>query len=187
MPSKQPQLGSLAIQAPTLTPKTVHVSSSTCHDVSAFKELMSQYRKLDDSINMRLNRTTAQYRDRERTGMGSKGDIEEQACAHVWKEFIANWSRRKELVNYCVDVLDESVEEKQRSLQDAGDDASAQRKARGALYAEEVKRNQIRNELFVENIVRKRTFDAFRARCRYFEPPPSDTEARKWWDSWDSV
>ena len=51
-------------------------------------ELMSQYRKLDDSINMRLNRTTAQYRDRERSGLGRDGDVEEQACAHVWKEFI---------------------------------------------------------------------------------------------------
>lgn len=45
MPSKQPQLGSLAIQAPTLTPKTVHVSSSTCHDVSAFKGGFYQRRR----------------------------------------------------------------------------------------------------------------------------------------------
>ena len=37
MPSKQPQLGSLAIQAPSLTPKTVHVTPSTCHDISVFK------------------------------------------------------------------------------------------------------------------------------------------------------
>ena len=49
---------------------------------------MSQYRKLDDTINMRLNRTTAQYRDRERSGLGGKGDVEEQACAHVWKELV---------------------------------------------------------------------------------------------------
>ncbi len=42
-------------------------------------------------------------------------------------------------MGYCVGVLDESVEEKRQSLQDAGDDVSAQRKARGALYAEEVK------------------------------------------------
>lgn len=56
--------------------------------VAPAPELMSQYRKLDDSINMRLNRTTAQYRDRDRSGQGGKGDIEEQACAHVWKEFI---------------------------------------------------------------------------------------------------
>ncbi|KAI0774150.1 caffeine-induced death protein 2 [Fomes fomentarius] len=117
------------------------------------------YRKLDDTINMRLNRTTAQYRDRERSGLGGKGDIEEQTCAHVWKELVANWSRRKAIVNYCVGVADESVDEKRQTLQDAGDDASVQRKARGALYAEEVKRNQVRNELFVENIVRKRTFD----------------------------
>lgn len=51
----------------------------------------------------------------------------------------ANWSRRREIVGYCVGVLDESVEEKRQSLQDAGDDVSAQRKARGALYAEETK------------------------------------------------
>ena len=51
----------------------------------------------------------------------------------------ANWSRRTDIVNYCVGVLDESVEAKRQSILDAGDDASAQRKARGALYAEEVK------------------------------------------------
>ncbi|KAI0723167.1 caffeine-induced death protein 2-domain-containing protein [Earliella scabrosa] len=183
MPPKQPQLGSLAIQAPSLTPKTVHVAPSTCHEISVFKDLMSQYRKLDDTINMRLNRTTAQYRDRERSGLGGKGDVEEQACAHVWKELVANWSRRTDIVNYCVGVLDESVEAKRQSILDAGDDASAQRKARGALYAEEVKRNQVRNELIVEDIVRKRALDAFRSRCRYFEPPPSGPEGRKWWDN----
>ncbi|OSC96803.1 hypothetical protein PYCCODRAFT_1440769 [Trametes coccinea BRFM310] len=183
MPPKQPQLGSLAIQAPSLTPKTVHVSPSTCHDISVFKDLMNQYRKLDDTINMRLNRTTAQYRDREREGISGKGDIEEQACAHVWRELVANWSRRKDIVEYCVAVVDQSLDEKRQSLQSAGDDASAQRKAKGILYAEEVKRNQIHNELAVETIIRKRAYEAFRTRCRYFEPPTSDVEARKWWDS----
>ena len=118
---------------------------------------MNQYRKLDDTINMRLNRTTAQYRDREREGLGGKGDVEEQACAHVWKELVgtfastiavtrmctdiltANWSRRTDIVHYCVGVVDSSLDEKRQILQDAGDDASAQRKAKGILYAEEVK------------------------------------------------
>ena len=49
MPSKQPQLGSLAIQAPSLTPKTVHVSPSTCHDVSAFKGASYQRRSRESS------------------------------------------------------------------------------------------------------------------------------------------
>ena len=49
---------------------------------------MNQYRKLDDTINMRLNRATAQYRDRERSGAAGRGDVEEQACAHVWRELV---------------------------------------------------------------------------------------------------
>ncbi|KAL1944188.1 hypothetical protein VTO73DRAFT_3373 [Trametes versicolor] len=183
MSSKQPQLGSLAIQAPTLTPRTVLVTPSTCRDISVFKDLMNQYRKLDDTINVRLNRTTAQFRDRERSGLSGKGGVEEQACIQVWRELVANWSRRKDIVDYCVGVVDQSLEEKRELLQSAGDDASAQRKAKGVLYAEEVKRNQLHNELTVETIVRKRASEAFRSRCRYFEPPPSDAEARKWWDA----
>lgn len=35
--------------------------------------------------------------------------------------------------------MDQSLEEKRELLQSAGDDASAQRKAKGVLYAEEVK------------------------------------------------
>ena len=42
-------------------------------------------------------------------------------------------------MHYCVGVVEESVEAKRQSLGDAGDDAAAQRRARGALYAEEVK------------------------------------------------
>ncbi|KAH9918210.1 caffeine-induced death protein 2-domain-containing protein [Epithele typhae] len=183
MPSHPPQLGSLAIQAPSQAPRTVHVSPATCHDISAFKELMVQYRRLDDTITMRLNRTTAQYRDRERAGQpGRGGDAEAQACAHVWRELVANWARRQEIVRYCTAVVEEDAVAA-ASLAAAGDDAAAQRRARGARYAEEVKRNQIRNELAVEDIVRRRAADAFRARCRYFEPPTTDAEGRKWWEA----
>ena len=39
MPSLKstPPLGSLAIQAPSLTPQLVHVSPATCHNLSLFK------------------------------------------------------------------------------------------------------------------------------------------------------
>ncbi|KAK7695985.1 hypothetical protein QCA50_000625 [Cerrena zonata] len=178
MPSKQ--LGSLAIQAPALTPQLVHVTPSTCHDLSMFKDLMREYRKLDDSITMRLNRSNAQFRDRDRLGLGAKGNVQEQACAHLWKELIDNWKRRMEIVDYCVDVVDKSMEQKQSELQNKDVDPAGQRRIQGALYAEQVKRNQIHNELTVEKIIRHRSLDAFRSRCRYFEP--SDTEGRRWWD-----
>ncbi|KAH9951686.1 caffeine-induced death protein 2-domain-containing protein [Amylocystis lapponica] len=182
MSSKTPLLGGLAIQAPVLTPKMVHVSPTTCHDLSLFKDLMREYRKLDDSITMRLNRSTAQFRDRDRLGVGSKGNFEDQACAQIWRELVANWLRRTEIVGYCVEVVDHSMEEKRRLLEHQDENPATLRRTQGALFAEEVKRNQVHNELSVEKIVRRRSLDAFRSRCKYFEPPPSDTEARQWWE-----
>ena len=54
---------------------------------------MREYRKLDDSITMRLNRTNAQFtRDRDRLGVGAKGNVQEQACAHLWLELIGTYT-----------------------------------------------------------------------------------------------
>lgn len=49
---------------------------------------MGQYRKLDDSITMRYNRTTAQFRDLDRTVGVSKGTVQDQACAYLWKDLV---------------------------------------------------------------------------------------------------
>ncbi|KAG1907197.1 caffeine-induced death protein 2-domain-containing protein [Suillus fuscotomentosus] len=181
MPSKQPPtLGSLALQA---TPHLVHVSPSTCHNLSMFKDLLKEYRRLDDTITMRLNRSNAQFRDRDRAGTSGKGNIQDQACAYVWKELVENWKRRTEMINYCVDVVDQSMEEKRKSLTSEEGDVRAQRKTQAAMFADEVKRNQVHNELAIEKIVRQRSLDAFRSRCQYFSPPLTDSEARKWWDA----
>lgn len=105
MPSQSsPPLGSLAIQAPSLTPQLVHVSPTTCHNLSLFKgehltlpcvgcgsspeDLLREYRRLDDTITMRLNRSNAQFRDRDRQGLGGKGSIQDRACAYIWKELV---------------------------------------------------------------------------------------------------
>ncbi|KAH9938272.1 caffeine-induced death protein 2-domain-containing protein [Fomitopsis serialis] len=184
MPLQQPQLGSLAIQAPSLAPKTVHVSASTCHDLSLFKDLLKEYRRLDDSITMRLNRTTAQFRDRNRLGLGDKGTVEDEACMQSGRNLsVTNWTRRTEIVGYCVGVVDQSMEGKRMALDAETNDPAAQRRIQGALYAEEVKRNQVHNELVVEQIVRKRSLDAFRSRCKYFQPSMTDADARQWWDA----
>ena len=51
-------------------------------------ELLKEYRKLDDAVTMRINRTTAQFRDRDRSGASGKGSVQEQACAYLWKELV---------------------------------------------------------------------------------------------------
>ncbi|KAK2466202.1 hypothetical protein APHAL10511_001844 [Amanita phalloides] len=184
MPSKQPQLGSLAVQAPSKTPQVVHVSPSTCHDLSLFKELLKEYRRLDDAIPMRLNRANAAMRDRERSSdQPLMGHVQDEACAYLWRELVANWKRRTQLIEYCVGAVDQSMNDKRKSIDEGNLDASSRRKVQGEMYADEVKRHQVRNELTVESIIRQRSIDAFRARCRYFTPSASDGEGRGMWES----
>ncbi|EGN93051.1 hypothetical protein SERLA73DRAFT_64689 [Serpula lacrymans var. lacrymans S7.3] len=182
-PKPPPPLGSLAVQAPSLTSQLVHVSQSTCHNLSLFKDLLKEYRRLDDTINMRLNRSNAQFRDRDREGTAGKGNIQDQACAYLWKELVENWKRRTEIIEYCDGVVDRSMQEKRGAVNDLKEDPRAQRKIQAALFADQVKRNQVHNELTVEKIVRQRSLDAFKSRCRYFTPPLSDADARKWWNA----
>lgn len=37
---------------------------------------------------MRLNRSNAQFRDRDRAGSTSTGNVQDMACEYVWKELI---------------------------------------------------------------------------------------------------
>jgi hypothetical protein len=113
MSPRAPALGSLAVQSPSQSSQVVHVSPATCHNLSLFKgsssglllrlgdrvsskrrvsirasELLKEYRKLDDTVTTRINRTTAQFRDRDRLGASGKGSVQEQACAYLWKEIV---------------------------------------------------------------------------------------------------
>ncbi len=43
---------------------------------------------------MRLNRTTAQFRDRDRLGATGKGNFQDQACAYLWQELVGTrWTK----------------------------------------------------------------------------------------------
>jgi undecaprenyl pyrophosphate synthase len=137
-------------------------------------ELLNEYRKLDDAITMRLNRTNAQFRDRDRAGNAtSKSSIQEQACDYLWRDLVGsynslsswfacvhivvltcmmcrseNWKRRSELVGYCIDVVDHGIEDKRRAFEKEVDDQISKRKLQGDLFANETKVCLI-NTLFV--------------------------------------
>ena len=125
--------------------------------------------------------------------------------------FVENWNKRKEIVNYCVEVMDKSIEAKS-SESPSGEPSYAERVKVGKLSLvpsilsippDPAQRKQIYNELTVESIVRQRSIDgtlsvhyassriielgysylAFKARCKYFEPPLTDVEARAYWNS----
>lgn len=180
--TKAPQLGSLALQAPSSRPEIVHVTPSTCFNLSLFKDILKEYRKLDDTITTRLNRATALARDQERASGQGVENAQSQACLGVWRELTENWKRRTKLVDYCVAVVDKSIDDKRGALQTLADDPALQRKTKADIYSDEVYRRQMHNEITVESIVRKRVVDAFQSRCRYFVPPTSDSEAARLWE-----
>ncbi|KAG8715421.1 hypothetical protein FRC08_010608 [Ceratobasidium sp. 394] len=95
----------------------------------------------------------------------------------------ANWVNRTEIVNYCVAVVDKSMDAKREAIAGQDPRLDENRQTASSLYTDEVKRNQMRNELTVEAIIRQRSLDAFKSRCKYFEPPPSDARSRQWWDT----
>ena len=128
---------------------------------SSPEDLLREYRRLDDTITMRLNRSNAQIRDRDRQGLSGKGSVQDRACAYIWKELVGelfgpvshsrgviwltcvivseNWKRRTEIVDYCVHVVDQSMSEKHKVLDEREGDAKAKRKTQAELFADEVK------------------------------------------------
>jgi hypothetical protein len=49
-----------------------------------------------------------------------------------------NWQRRSRIIDYCVNVVDQSMDGKKQMITETSD-PSLQRKIQGALFAEEVK------------------------------------------------
>ncbi|KIJ57055.1 hypothetical protein M422DRAFT_57550 [Sphaerobolus stellatus SS14] len=185
--SNTPELGSRALHVPS-TSQVVQVTPSTCHNLSVFKDIMREHRKLDDSVTMRLNRNQALFRDREReAAAGTTAAAQDEACAYFWSQLVSGWKARTQIIQYCVDVVDAGMEQTkatfEKDSETAVGDAAVERRQRSVLYAEQVKKNQLHNELTVEQIVRTRSIEAFRSRCKYFEPPLTDVDARKWWDA----
>ncbi|KAI9513338.1 caffeine-induced death protein 2-domain-containing protein [Russula earlei] len=188
MSPRIPVLGSLAVQSPSQSSQLVHVSPATCHNLSLFKELLKEYRQLDDAVTMRMNRTTAQFRDRDRLGAPGKGSVQGQACAYLWQELVANWKRRAEIIDYCVKVMDEDARDqvaqsgrRHDSDQPPPGSSVGARPRLSVSVTDEAKHRQVRNELAIEKIVRQRSIDAFVSRCWNFEPPQSDGDGLRWW------
>ena len=122
-----------------------------------FTDILKEYRRLDDTIIMRLNRANALARDAERGRHGEAGgdNAQNQACVAVFRELVGashvsyllsrsshlleNWKRRTKLVDYCVSVADRSLDQKREAFaNNPPSDPSSQRKAQAEIFAQEV-------------------------------------------------
>ncbi|KAA1128873.1 hypothetical protein PGTUg99_028357 [Puccinia graminis f. sp. tritici] len=169
-------------------------SSSVCLDISEFRRLLQRYRKSDDSITLALNRSFLL--------LGSPSDHHPHQhnqsqpstsqCAQFWKILTASWASRENLIRSCIDIVDQSVSERSRAIQElsgaptkseqvdrtsgaSADDIarphrrSSSEKKRAELEAEvytaELKRRMIHDELAVESAIRNQALQKFTARC----------------------
>ncbi|KEI42359.1 uncharacterized protein L969DRAFT_84212, partial [Mixia osmundae IAM 14324] len=116
----------------------------------------------------RLNRAQALYRQDHETTYRDRAQADE--CQSFWTDLMETWKGRETAIRYCVGQLDARAEEKRRLLGSESDARlDGDKTVRASLYSDEVKRQQVHNELQIESVVRRRTLSAFFSRCPGFE------------------
>ncbi len=213
------QLGSSSVLKPLTPPNVSNLTPSTCLAIGEFKELLRQYRQLDDGITTRLNRTFARSRALGQSsspsllsssGMTSASSADlgtstyatpaPGACAAFWRELVDVWIGREEAVRFCIAVADQNPRSPSSPQTPAMDGdrlldadyrasppvgSSEGRWSRAENSAETLAR-QLHNELKVESIIRARSLDAFKSRCRFFTPnPPAGREGERERAMWE--
>ncbi|CAO1633299.1 unnamed protein product [Sympodiomycopsis kandeliae] len=140
----------IATSPPPETPESVRdLGPSVCFDVGLFRELMKQYRNLDDGVTTRLNRTLAQSRSSGQShppsllesspssessrsskyysdlGTSTYSTLNQSSCESFFKELVANWSGRESVLRYCLAVIDAQAADKTPSPVPVGKDDDA--------------------------------------------------------------
>lgn len=210
-------LGSSSVLKPLTPPNVANLTPSTCLAISEFKDLLRQYRQLDDGITTRLNRTFARSRALgqstspsllSNTGMtsASSSDLGTStyatpapgACAAFWRELVDVWIGREEVVRFCIAVADQHANPASSASRSGSKDdilnadykaspSTGTRWTRAENSAETLAR-QLHNELKVESIIRARSLDAFKSRCKFFTPtPPAGPEGDRERAMWQGI
>ena len=179
--------------------------------------MLRQFRAVDDSVTLRLNRVLAQTRENgtsappsllqrhDKSFMSSSATdlgrttygnaVPEQMCLAFWKELVDLWVRREDTIRYCIEINQQKMEQAhapRRSISKDDyldldrvpvkeDPRPVLRLSRSEPEAEFTAR-QMQNELMVERIIRHRSLEAFKSRCRPFQPSDtaSDRERAFW-------
>lgn len=190
------------------TPASVpDVTRSICLSLVEFKDMLRQFRAVDDGVTLRLNRAFAQSRDTGSSappsllqrhdksfssssatdlGRTTYSSVPDSMCAAIWTELVQLWTRREDTIKYCIDVnarqMPRPLSKDDRLDMDRAQAAAripAAPVSRGESEAEFTMR-QLRNELAIEAIVRRRSLDVFKSRCRLFSPAPTEREQAYW-------
>ncbi len=65
--------------------------------------------------------------------------VAQDSVKFLIRQMTANWARRTQLVQFCVDVVDKSVQDKKAIVEDSESTPASQRKALAEIYSDTVK------------------------------------------------
>ncbi|CAO0802157.1 unnamed protein product [Mucor circinelloides] len=111
---------------------------------------MKEFRKVDDNIINRLNSTSTQA---------------EGVCGEFFKQMSEAYAQRDQAIDYCLKLMDEDLDKKNRKLQEDPDDFDI----KNSIFTQESMRQSVSNERYVEEIIRERTLQVFKNKCRAFD------------------
>ncbi|WFD35835.1 hypothetical protein MCUN1_002703 [Malassezia cuniculi] len=196
--------GSLPAQVAT-PPSVAELTPSVCFSLVQFKDLLRQYRALDDQVTLRFNRVSARSRDMGESappsllqrhtsqfssasaqdlGKSTYGTMPNDVCAKFWQQLVSVWSGREDAIKYCIATVGTSRTPTIADDPDLRLDSDARPapavQSRSEQMDEFIER-QMRNELAIEQIIRQRSLEAFKERCRAFTPENSDAREQGYW------
>ncbi|KAI9145617.1 caffeine-induced death protein 2 [Paraphysoderma sedebokerense] len=125
------------------------INLSVCSHYSAFKNLLKGHRKVDDNIQLALN------------SLPSNSDDE---CKGLFEKVVKSYEVRDQIINGCIKVLEDELSVKEEALKKDQNNYNLQ----SEVFGSERKLRLVKNELEVEDILRDRTIEIFRARCPAF-------------------
>jgi len=98
------------------------VNAETCYNLSYFKDVIREFRKIDDNIILKMNTTNTHSK---------------AACADFFKELADAYQKREYVIDKCLKILDSEMEKKQKAL----DDDPFDRNLKNQMFVDESKTN----------------------------------------------
>ncbi|CAH1406857.1 unnamed protein product [Nezara viridula] len=130
-----------------------------CADFLEFQDALKKMRDLDDKIvyALNVNIPTPSFR----------GEIDPtQNCKQLYNDLKTNYDKREQSIRQCINVTSDKINELKRK-KESGDDLGVNK----LLSKEQTKLRMLKNELFVEEVVKDRSLKIYHERCReYFKP-----------------
>lgn len=178
-------------------------SLEVCH--SSLTDLMRQYRTLDDQVILHFNRASAHSRDTGESappsllqkhstqfystsardlGKSTYASVPNDVCAQFWQHLVKVWSEREDAIRYCISVTEKAhvpTTADNSDLRLDGDARAAPDVQSRSEHMDEFLMRQLRNELTIETIIRLRSLEAFKERCRVFAPSGNDARELEYW------